>query len=114
MRWYAHALFGISSLWLLTPLLNQGDAAGVANIGVLAACAAFGALLPDLDASDSKIKHLKLAGTSFKPFLLPSHIIHHSDRHRGLLHSLHERLIQLNSAEILVFRLIASLAEHVM
>ena len=53
MRWQTHTLIGITSLWLLTPFLAQAD---TANIGVLAACAAIGALLPDLDASDSKIK----------------------------------------------------------
>jgi membrane-bound metal-dependent hydrolase YbcI (DUF457 family) len=47
-----------------------------------------GALLPDLDASHSKIKHLKLLGTQFKPFLLPALIVNRTDRHRGLLHSL--------------------------
>lgn len=40
-----------------------------------AACAALGALLPDLDASESKIKHLKLPGTNFKLFLLPAQIV---------------------------------------
>ena len=78
-------MFGISSLWLLTPLppelINY-------DFGVLAACSAFGALLPDLDASESKIKHLRLLGTNVKPFLLPAQIIYKTDRHRGLLHSL--------------------------
>jgi inner membrane protein len=58
------------------------------DFGVLAAAAAFGALLPDLDASESKIKHLKLGNSQFKPFLLPAQVVHGTDRHRGLLHSL--------------------------
>ena len=85
MTWPTHALFGISTLWLLAPL--PPDVLGY-DFGTLAACAAFGALLPDLDASESKIKHLKLPGAQFKPFLLPTQIVHHSDQHRSLLHSL--------------------------
>ncbi len=56
-------------------------------MGTLAACAVLGALLPDLDASESKIKHLKILGTNFKPFLLPAQVVHRTDQHRGLLHS---------------------------
>lgn len=85
MAWPTHALLGISTLWLLAPL--PSEVLGY-DLGTLAACAALGALLPDLDASQSKIKHLKLAGTQFKPFLLPAQIVHRSDQHRGLLHSL--------------------------
>lgn len=85
MTWPTHAFFGISALWLLAPL--PPEALGY-DIGTLAAFAVLGALLPDLDASESKIKHLNLLGTSFKPFLLPSQIVHRSDQHRGILHSL--------------------------
>jgi membrane-bound metal-dependent hydrolase YbcI (DUF457 family) len=85
VTWTTHTLFGISALWLLAPL--PPEVLGY-DFGTLAACAALGALLPDLDASDSKIKHLRLLGTQFKPFLLPAQIIHRSDQHRGLLHSL--------------------------
>ena len=85
MMWRTHALFGISTLWLLAhlPLETLGY-----DLGTLAAIAALGALLPDLDASESKIKHLKLMGTNIKPFLLPSQVVHRTDQHRGLLHSL--------------------------
>ena len=85
MTWSTHALFGISALWLLAwvpPELLRYD------IGTLAAVAALGALLPDLDASESKIKHLKLLGSNLKPFLLPAQVVSRSDQHRGLLHSL--------------------------
>lgn len=85
MTWPTHALLGINSLWLLAPLPPE---LLYYDLGTLAACAVLGALLPDLDASQSKIKHLKLPGTQFKPFLLPAQIVHHSDQHRGLLHSL--------------------------
>lgn len=88
MTWTTHTLFGISALWLLARLPPE---ALVYDFGTLAACAALGDLLPDLDASESKIKHLKLPGTQFKPFLLPAqviHRIHRSDQHRRLLHSL--------------------------
>ncbi len=84
MTWPTHTLFGISTLWVLAPLppevLN-------ANVGVLAAAAALGALLPDLDASESKIKHLKIPNTQIKPFMLPALVVSRSDQHRGLLHS---------------------------
>ena len=84
MTWPTHALFGICTLWLLAPvpteILN-------ANIGVLAGAAALGALLPDLDASESKIKHLKIPNTQIKPFMLPALVVSRSDQHRGLLHS---------------------------
>jgi inner membrane protein len=85
MTWPTHTLLGICTLWLLAPL--PPDMIGY-DMGTLAACAAFGALLPDLDASESKIKHLKLLGTQIKPFLLPSQVIYKTDQHRGLLHSL--------------------------
>lgn len=85
MTWPTHALLGINSLWFLAPL--PPELLGY-DLGTLAACAALGALLPDLDASESKIKHLKILGTNFKPFLLPAQIVSRTDQHRGLLHSL--------------------------
>ena len=84
MTWPTHALLGINSLWLLAPI--PPELLGY-DFGTLAACAVLGALLPDLDASESKIKHLKIPGTSIKPFLLPAQIVHRTDQHRGLLHS---------------------------
>lgn len=85
MTWPTHTLLGINMLWLLTPL--PPVIVGY-DFGTLAACAALGALLPDLDASESKINHLRLLGTNIQPFMLPAQVIHRSDRHRGLLHSL--------------------------
>ena len=78
-----HALFGVSSLWLFTliPIESQS-----VNFGVLAVCAAFGALVPDLDAGESLLKHGSIAGV--KPLILPSLLLHRDLGHRGLLHSL--------------------------
>jgi len=56
MTWPTHTLFGVSTLWLLAPVPPE---VLQANIGVLVTAATLGALLPDLDASESKIKHLK-------------------------------------------------------
>ena len=84
MTWPTYTLFGISVLWILAPLppelLNT-------DFGVLAAAAAFGALLPDLDASESKVKHLEIPNTQIKPFMLPALIVSRSEPNRGLLHS---------------------------
>lgn len=85
MTWPTHTLFGISTLWLLA-WVPPGILG--ANWGALAAIAALGALLPDLDASESKIKHLKIPNTQIKPFLLPAIVAGKTDRHRGLLHSM--------------------------
>lgn len=85
MTWPTHTLLGISTLWLLAPL--PPEMIGY-DFGTLAACAALGALLPDSDASESKIKHLKLPGTKLKPFLLPAQVVNRTEQHRGLLHSL--------------------------
>lgn len=85
MTWSTHSLLGINSLWLLA--LIPAEYVGY-DMGTLAVCAVLGALLPDLDASESKIKHLKILGTNFKPFLLPAQVVHRTDQHRGLLHSL--------------------------
>ena len=85
MTWPTHSLLGINSLWLLA--LIPPELVGY-DFGTLAACAVLGSLLPDLDASESKIKHLKIPDTSIKPFLLPAQIVHRTDQHRGLLHSL--------------------------
>jgi hypothetical protein len=47
MTWPTHTIFGISTLWLLMPF--PSDFIGY-DFGTLAAFAALGALLPDLDA----------------------------------------------------------------
>lgn len=86
MTWRTHALIGIGSVWLLEAV-PQGIGSGDANnVGLLAAVAAFGALLPDLDAQQSRIKHLSPGG-GVEPFVLPSLLLHQAFGHRGLLHS---------------------------
>ena len=82
MTWPTHTLFGISTLWLLAPF--PPETLGY-DFGTLAA---LGALLPDLDASESKIKHMRIPNTQVKPFLLPAMVVSKTDQHRGLLHSL--------------------------
>jgi inner membrane protein len=83
MTWRTHALAGISALWLLEPI---PDALTPWTVGILAVLAAFGALLPDLDAAHSKLTSLKVGGA--RPFLPLSAMAHQAFGHRGLLHSL--------------------------
>jgi membrane-bound metal-dependent hydrolase YbcI (DUF457 family) len=88
MTWQTHLMAGLSTLWLLEagsqlavlPALSTGQ------VALWAGAAALGSLLPDLDAAQSKIKHLSVAG--IKPFYLPSQAIFHTLGHRTLLHSL--------------------------
>ncbi len=82
MMWRTHALLGVNSLWLLSPFPT---ALSADHLGPLCALAAFGALLPDLDASESKIKSLPVFG--LHPFVLPASLAHRTWGHRGLLHS---------------------------
>ena len=68
-------------MWLLTPFLVPApEVPPVETIGVLAAFAGFGALLPDLDAAQSRIKYLTLRTSSgramLQPFLLPSQLLY--------------------------------------
>lgn len=83
MTWRTHTLAGLSSIWLLAlfPL-------GVTPISIAASAvwAAFGALLPDLDANNSKLRHLKIAG--LKPLVPIAQSLNRGLGHRGLLHSL--------------------------
>ena len=86
MTWRTHALMGVASLWILeaaAPGLVAGGEPG--NLGLLAAVAAFGALLPDLDAAQSKASNLSLGGVA--PLALPALVLHRAFGHRGLLHS---------------------------
>jgi inner membrane protein len=94
MIWSTHLVAGLSTLWLFEAigLFEAGAAVGVLpvlsaeQITLIAGGAAFGSLLPDLDAAHSKIKHLSVAG--IKPFYLPSQAIYQTLGHRTLLHSL--------------------------
>ncbi len=82
MMWRTHALFGITSLWLLSPVPGLLTSH---TVGPLCAFAAFGALLPDLDAEESKVKSLSWRG--IRPFAPLAQIVHRTWGHRGLLHS---------------------------
>lgn len=78
-----HALIGALSLGMLQTI------SGLATPDLLPlwmALAALGAWLPDLDASQSRIKHLSFAGIS--PFVPLSLSLHRAFGHRGLLHSI--------------------------
>ncbi|MCX6382467.1 MAG: restriction endonuclease [Armatimonadetes bacterium] len=83
MLWRTHALGGVASLFLLQAL--PGGTAG-ANFGVLATVAVLGALLPDLDSVQSKIKSLRIG--EIRPFAPLANLLHASYGHRGALHSL--------------------------
>ena len=99
MTWSSHVLTGINSLWLIETLPQTSD---LSQFGLFITLAAFGALLPDLDAAESKIKHLRVVG--IKPFFLPSVLLHRQLGHRGLSHSLAGLLIvSLMSLPIVVW-----------
>lgn len=83
MLWRTHALVGISSLWLLAPLPHVLT---TETIGPLAVLATLGALLPDLDATQSKIRSLEVKG--LRPFVPLSFLANRAFGHRGLPHSL--------------------------
>jgi inner membrane protein len=82
MTWSTHLMAGLNTLWVLEAL----PGVQTESIVLIASAAAFGSLLPDLDASQSKIKHLKVGG--IKPFYLPAEAIYHQLGHRSFLHSL--------------------------
>ena len=56
MMWHTHAAIGASATWLLMALLPQDDWGTIAVVMVFCV---IGALVPDLDAVESKIKHVK-------------------------------------------------------
>lgn len=78
-----HALAGVASLWCLQAFPALVNPELLAPLGVLAA---LGALLPDLDANQSQIKHLAIAG--IRPFVPLSSLLNRTFGHRGVLHSL--------------------------
>lgn len=83
MTWRTHVLAGIGALWAIN-IVPGGITAD--NLGALCLFASFGALLPDLDASQSKIRSLSLA--RIQPFEPIGFAAHRFFGHRGLLHSL--------------------------
>lgn len=78
-----HALVGVACVWALSLIPGFSSPEVLAPLSVLAA---LGALLPDLDAVDSKIKRLEVMGlTPFTPLAL---MMNQTLGHRGALHSL--------------------------
>ena len=78
-----HALIGVCSLWLLVPLPQLLTRE---NFSPLAAVAAVGALMPDLDATQSLLRSTQVIG--IRPFVPVADVLHGLFGHRGLLHSL--------------------------
>lgn len=88
MKGSTHAVVGANTVWILTLI------SGFSWNPLLLLAGALGGLLPDLDASESKIKHLEVGygkgknRIAIKPFYLPSWIISSIFKHRGVLHSI--------------------------
>lgn len=87
MTWRTHITFGLTfTVFGFTILSLPFNPFGII-LGAL------GALFPDLDASESKIKNLKLSKKKgllslVKPFEVLGFILHKTFGHRGALHSL--------------------------
>ncbi|PIY96292.1 MAG: hypothetical protein COY66_04620 [Candidatus Kerfeldbacteria bacterium CG_4_10_14_0_8_um_filter_42_10] len=87
MKGSTHAVIGANTVWIISLF------SGFSGNPFLLIAGAFGGLLPDLDASDAKIKHLEIGygkgrnRMAIKPFYLPSMIISSLFKHRGILHS---------------------------
>jgi inner membrane protein len=88
MMWHTHAAIGASATWLLVPFVLPDNSAIIA---VLMVFCVVGAMVPDLDAVESKIKHVKVI--NIKPLVPVSRAINRQFGHRGMLHSLRGWLI---------------------
>ena len=77
-----HALAGVASLWVL----QSASSLTPDTLAPMTIFVALGALLPDLDASQSQIKYLSLGGVT--PFAPLSVLLNRTLGHRGVLHSL--------------------------
>jgi inner membrane protein len=88
MKGSTHAVIGANTVWILALI------PGFSWNPLLILVGALGGLLPDLDASNSKIKHLEIGyGTgksrlALKPFYLVSLFISSIFKHRGVFHSI--------------------------
>lgn len=85
-----HIALGVSSVWLMRVIPGAVGPLSVqdgSSPGLIVGFAALGALLPDLDATRSTVKYLRL-GRCFQPFLLPARVLSRELGHRGPLHSL--------------------------
>jgi len=83
MMWHRHAAIGAVTGWMLLPFLPP-DAP--TSVGMLVACAALGALAPDLDAAESNIMRIRLLGvTPVAPLCVAAHHVWGaSERHPDL------------------------------
>lgn len=83
IMWHTHTAMGISTAWLLVPFVPWQ---GSTFLAVLMVFCVISAMVPELDAVESKIKHVKVLG--IKPRVPVSKAINQQYGHRGLLHSL--------------------------
>jgi membrane-bound metal-dependent hydrolase YbcI (DUF457 family) len=84
-----HAIGGLASLWMLQLVPGAiTTASDGSNLGLLAVCAVFGALFPDLDAPKSLLSLWSFNKKGIRPFSLPAQELGKVLAHRGLLHSL--------------------------
>ncbi|MBB6050734.1 metal-dependent hydrolase [Armatimonas rosea] len=79
MTWPTHLSGGIAAALMLGPLL------GAESIAPTLLGAIVGALLPDLDADQSRLSNTYMFGSH--PLRLPAQILHRALGHRGALHS---------------------------
>ncbi|HEY3412820.1 MAG TPA: restriction endonuclease [Armatimonadota bacterium] len=82
MMFRTHAMLAVSSLWLMQ-VVPPGI--GPATAGTVSVTAVFGAMLPDLDASESVIRSIGIGGV--RPFDPMGYAAHSAWGHRGPLHS---------------------------
>lgn len=79
MTWPTHLAGGITGALLLAPLLGP-DQIPLVLLGSL-----LGALLPDLDAPQSRLSNTRIAG--MQPLRFPARLLNTTLGHRGALHS---------------------------
>lgn len=82
MRGPTHALGGAATalLFIVAPIPHTTP------LLMLSGIAAFAALFPDLDNSESTLEHITIGG--IEPFKIPAFFIDKLFKHRGFLHSL--------------------------
>lgn len=101
MCWFTHLMFGIVFVIGIFSLFGW-EASLIALV-----LAGIGALFPDLDASESKLKHLKIPLSAknrsqyVEPFKVLSQGLHLIFRHRGVMHSLLSGFVLLLAALLL-------------
>ena len=76
--WHTHAAMGASATWLLAPFVPPDGSVTIARLMVFCVVAA---MVPDLDAVESKIKHVKVLG--IKPLVPVSRVINREFGHQN-------------------------------